>query len=176
MENMEKTLPVSDSCFVCGVDNPVGLGMQFFIMDGMVASHWRPAEKYCGYKGVVHGGVLAAAFDEAMAWAAARELGRMCVTGELTVRYLQRTPGDREYLLKTRVIEPGKRRVIAYGVLVDDSGTEYADARGKFVPLTAEETLRVDDGLIYRPTDERIFDELRAKFNAPHAHPHKETL
>lgn len=160
---MRKTLPISDSCFVCGMNNPAGLGMEFFIMDGMVASRWRPAEKYYGYRGFVHGGVLAAAFDEAMAWASARVLGRMCVTGELTIRYLQRTTGDREYIIKARVIDPGKRRVVAYGVLVDEDGAEYADARGKFVPLTAEETLMVDEGLIYRPTDERLFDELRAE-------------
>jgi hypothetical protein len=42
-------------------------------------------------------------------------------------------------------------------VLRDEDGTVYARARGKFIPLSLEETKYVDSNLIYQPGDARIF-------------------
>lgn len=162
-ENGRKPLPNSATCFVCGENNAAGLGARFYAENDTVIARWRPAPHHCGYADTVHGGVVAAILDESMAWAATRALRRMCVTGELTVRYFQRTPGDRELEVHARVAEAGRRRVVATAVLRDAAGMEYADARGKFVPLGETETLAVDDALIYRGDEERVFDELRSQ-------------
>jgi acyl-coenzyme A thioesterase PaaI-like protein len=57
--------PNSEMCFVCGRSNPVGLYMKFYD-DGVdeVVSDYTVAERYQGYPGIVHGGVLAAMLDE----------------------------------------------------------------------------------------------------------------
>jgi len=162
-ENGRKPLPNSPTCFVCGEQNHAGLGAKFYAEGDLVVAQWRPAPHHCGYAGTVHGGVVAAILDETMAWAATRAFRRMCVTGELTVRYFARTPGDRELRVHASVTEGGRRRVVARAVLLDADGTEYADAKGKFVPLSDMETLAVDDALIYRGGEERVFDDLRAE-------------
>jgi hypothetical protein len=45
----------------------------------------------------------------------------------------------------------------AEAVLRDEEGTVYARARGKFIPLSLEETKYVDSNLIYKTGDAKIF-------------------
>ena len=140
--------------------------MRFCVEDDNVVARWRPQVHHCGYENVVHGGVVAAALDESMAWAAARVIGRMCVTGDLHVRYLNRVPGDCELVVCAQVVKAGRRLVHVEGMLRSGDGIELADARGRFVPISAEETLATDDEMLYREGDERPFDALRAEPDA----------
>ncbi|MCX5759705.1 MAG: PaaI family thioesterase [Candidatus Hydrogenedentes bacterium] len=164
--NHRKYLPHSQPCFVCGEENHAGLHLRFYIEEDEVRTRWNAREHHCGYGHVVHGGVTAAVLDECMAWAAARAIVRSCVTGELTVRYLRPVPDTRELTACAKVEKASRRLVFVNARLVDDDGLEYARAHGRFLPLSVEETLRVDDNLIYRGGEERIFDELRATTQA----------
>ncbi|MDZ4861464.1 MAG: PaaI family thioesterase [Candidatus Hydrogenedentes bacterium] len=154
-------LPNSRTCFVCGEENFAGLQLRFFVEDGRVKTLFRPKEHHCGYNNVVHGGIVAALLDETMAWAANRALARMTVTAELTVRYLRPVPGDRETIVCAEILRSNRR--IAYGraEIVDRHGQKYASAEGSFLPLSAEETLTIDEHLLYRGGEERVFDSLR---------------
>jgi len=134
-----------------------------YVENDVVKTHWRPITHHCGYKNVVHGGVIAALLDECMAWAATRCTGRTCVTGDISIRYAKRVPGDHELTVYAEVVKPGKRLVHVQARIVDDTGEEYAHAKGRFVAMTAEETLEVDDYLLYRGGEERVFDPLRAQ-------------
>jgi acyl-coenzyme A thioesterase PaaI-like protein len=60
--------PNSEMCFGCGRANPVGLYMKFRD-DGVdrVLSEYTVAQRYQGYPGLVHGGVIATMLDEAVA-------------------------------------------------------------------------------------------------------------
>ena len=156
-------LPNSKKCFVCGEDNPAGLHIRFYVEDGLVKARWRPQAHHYGLANVVHGGVTATLLDECMAWAAGRFFGRMCVTGDLNVRFLKQVPGDRELLVCAEVVRPGRRIAHVRARLLDPTGEACAEAHGRFVPVSAEETLAVDDALLYRDGDERPFAALRAK-------------
>lgn len=158
-------LPNSKTCFVCGEDNHAGLKTRFFVEGEYVKMPLNAQEHHCGYKNTVHGGVVAAALDECMGWAASRAIQRMCVTADLTVRYLHRVPADEGLVVRAEVVKAHRRLVQTAAVLLDAAGKEYARAEGRFLPLTVEETLEVDDALIYRGDEERIFDTLRAEFN-----------
>ena len=164
MCNSEKSmLPNSDWCLVCGEENEAGLQTRFYIEDGIVKATFRPRAHHCGYRGVIHGGIVASVLDETMGWAAAVEINRMCVTGEMTVRYIENATDDRELICVTKAEKSNKRIVYTVGELVDDEGKKYASAKGKFTPLTDAKTLEVDDMLKYRDGDTRLFDELRAQ-------------
>jgi uncharacterized protein (TIGR00369 family) len=110
---------------------------------------------------VLHGGVVAALLDETIAWAANRALARMTVTGELRVRYRKPVPGDREMLVWAEITKSNRRIAYGTGAIVDEQGEEYARAEGSFLPMSAEETLQIDEHLIYRGGEERVFDSLR---------------
>jgi uncharacterized protein (TIGR00369 family) len=154
-------LPNSDHCFVCGEENHAGLKTRFFIEDGKVKMRLDAQHHHCGYENTVHGGVIAAAMDECMGWAAARAIQRMCVTGDLAVRYLHRVPAAVPLLVEAEVVKAHRRMVSTQAVLVNDAGKVYARAEARFLPLSIEESLAVDDVLKYRDGDERIFDGLR---------------
>lgn len=164
-ESLQKRsyLPLSPTCFACGKDNHAGLQGLFYVENDKVYMPLCVKHHHCGYPEVVHGGIVATALDETMAWAATRALGRMCVTGKLTVRYLERTPATEDLLVCAEVVKAHRRIVYTTAELADGSGRVYARAEGSFLPLSAEETLRIDDGLLYEAHTERIFDALRAE-------------
>lgn len=154
-------LPNSSSCFVCGEDNVSGLRTRFYVEEDRVKMPLTAVEHHCGYENTVHGGIVAAALDECMGWAAARAIQRMCVTAELTVRYIERVPVAPDLVVEAEVIRAHKRMVNTEARIVDSTGKVFARAEGRFLPLSAAETLRVDDALNYRGGEERVFDGLR---------------
>jgi uncharacterized protein (TIGR00369 family) len=156
------SLPNSKSCFVCGEENPAGLQTRFYVENGIVKAALRPRTHHLGYENIVHGGVSAAIIDECMGWAAARAIQRMCYTADLNLRYLRHVPGDRDMTACAEVVKESKRLVQVRGWLEDDQGTVYVRGEGRFVPLSVEDTLKVDDALLYRGDEERVFDILRS--------------
>lgn len=159
--NERRLLPNSKDCFVCGEDNAAGLRTRFHVEGDVVCMPLTARAAHCGYPNTVHGGILAAALDECMGWAAARAIQRMCVTGELTIRYLKRVPLEGDLMVRAEVIRAHRRMVHTQAVLVDAAGEEYVRGEARFLPLSVEETLQVDDVLLYRGEEERIFADLR---------------
>jgi acyl-coenzyme A thioesterase PaaI-like protein len=73
-------------CFGCGDDNPIGLHLRFAPDGDGVKAAFVPGPEHQGFPNVVHGGIISAVLDEAMAWAAAHA-GVWAVTGEMRVRF-----------------------------------------------------------------------------------------
>ncbi len=97
-----------------------------------------------GYKDVAHGGVIAALLDESMGWAATVFGGKhpMYLTGELTVKYLSPVPVEEEIEIASRLEEDSGRIAYSTGELFC-GGRVCVRARGKFLPMSREETGRV---------------------------------
>ena len=82
------------SCFVCGLENPVGLHINFYETGpGEVSADFTPAEHYQGYPGVLHGGIAATILDEA---AGRAHMGifppRFMFTAKIEVKYRKNIP------------------------------------------------------------------------------------
>ena len=59
-ETQHEKQPNSKHCFVCGVENDNGLKMTFYTVgDGIVEAEYVVPERFQGYPGVVHGGIIA---------------------------------------------------------------------------------------------------------------------
>ncbi len=79
---------LTDKCFGCGQENPVGLRLSFDIDENTVRSEFTPTEAYAGYPGYVHGGIVFSILDEAMGWAAYNlSSGMLAVTAKAQVRF-----------------------------------------------------------------------------------------
>jgi uncharacterized protein (TIGR00369 family) len=102
--------------------------------------------------------VVAALLDETLGWAAALAVGRMCVTAEMTVRYLKPVPVGAKIVVSAKPGRCSRRLGVAEGEVRDESGTLYARASGKFLPLSQGETRRVDSQLIYPEGASSIFE------------------
>lgn len=78
-------------CYVCGTDNEHGLRLSFAFEPGgtLVQATYSPRAEHCGAAGFVHGGVLAACIDEAMAAVGYMGEEARFVTAKLEVKYLR---------------------------------------------------------------------------------------
>ncbi len=57
--------PNSRMCFICGVQNPVGLHLHIYETGpGEVMTNYTAPEHFQGYPGVLHGGIVGAILDE----------------------------------------------------------------------------------------------------------------
>ncbi len=120
------------NCFVCGDNNRHGLKARFFFDGDKAFSEVVADESFEGYRGVYHGGIIAALLDEVMIKAIlARNI--IAVTVEMTVRYHAPVAiGDR--LTFTGRITGSRRHVyFTEGDVTDSNGTVCASATGKYV-------------------------------------------
>ncbi len=94
--NMTIKQPNSRMCFICGLENPVGLHLHIYeIEPGVVESTYFAPEHFQGYPGVLHGGIVAAIIDEVSGRA---HMGsdpmtpRFMFTAKLEVKYRKNVP------------------------------------------------------------------------------------
>lgn len=126
-------------CFVCGEKNPFGLKLRIQT-DAERGESWVDVtfpEHFQGWSKIVHGGFLATVLDEAMIYAA-KAKGLICVTGELTVRFVKPVATGVVYKLKGRFVEDKGRIVLAESELRDSDGLEVARATGKLFKVQAQ--------------------------------------
>ena len=88
--------PNSRMCFICGLENPVGLHLHFYESEpGQVQTRYLAPDHFQGYPGILHGGIVAALLDEAgsRAHMGADPLApRFLFTAKLEVKYRQHVP------------------------------------------------------------------------------------
>lgn len=137
---MDGTLPNYELCYVCGHANPLGLNVRFQVEGDTVTTRFCPDPMHSGYPGRVHGGILAALLDETMGWAPCVAAGRFCLAVELNVRYLKSAPPGTELIVTGRAESTTGRIWEASGDITDADGAVYARGRGRYYPLSPEET------------------------------------
>jgi acyl-coenzyme A thioesterase PaaI-like protein len=119
----------ASSCFVCSPTNPIGLHVTFSLANGRVTGEFVPSDLHVGFRGVVHGGILAAVLDDALA-AIGYYQGEPTVTARLVVRY--RRPAVPGVPLRVEAEETGRRGPLRWGkaALRSADGTVVAEAEG----------------------------------------------
>jgi uncharacterized protein (TIGR00369 family) len=124
--------PNSRHCFVCGVQNPFGLGLHF-ADDGAsaVRAEFTVPERFNGYPGVVHGGIVAAILDETSGralLARGHEHKNLFVTLKMEIRYRQPTPTDTPLTAVGSIVKAGASRATVHGEIRLPDGTVTAEA------------------------------------------------
>jgi len=124
-------------CFACGQDNPEGLKLRFERGEsGVMRALWRPGALLEGFRGIVHGGVVGTALDEAMSKAVASS-GLEALTAELRVRYRRPVRSEAVYEIRGWVVRRSKRLVKTEALLISEDGTEHAHGWADFLVLPA---------------------------------------
>ena len=118
-------------CFVCGVDNPFGLKINFQgDGNGFVSAQTVFISSYQGYPGIVHGGVISAVLDEAAGRATV--LGKrpevVLVTGKLVVHFRKPVKINELILIEGRMINHTSRVYQAESCLKSKDGVILAEA------------------------------------------------
>ena len=128
-------------CFVCGQKNRVGLKLVFKTDSEKNSAECITAipDSYCGWEGLVHGGVISAIVDDAMAHAC-KSIGLNCVTAELNLKYKKPVPVNTEIRVAARVTD--QRVFMSYHVVYTEAVVEIA---GKVVNRATAKMFVVKD-------------------------------
>jgi predicted Fe-Mo cluster-binding NifX family protein/acyl-coenzyme A thioesterase PaaI-like protein len=133
------SLPLSaqtqGACIVCGLNHPHGLRIKYELAgDGSVAANWIPTPEWEGFRGIVHGGIIGAVLDEAMAKAVAATRCE-ALTGELKVRFRHHVATGEELRIRGWVVKRAKRLIETEATLTAADGSERAHAWASFLVL-----------------------------------------
>ena len=120
--------PNSRMCFICGMENPVGLHLHIYETEpGMVESTYFAPEHFQGYPGVLHGGIVGAIIDEISGRAL---MGsdpmnpRFMYTAKLEVKYRKNVPIGRQLKLIGKTVKVRSRYAEAWAGIYDSETDE----------------------------------------------------
>jgi len=136
-----KRLANSKYCFVCGIENADGLKLVLQSEEeGRVSGKISIPQKFEGWPGIVHGGILTAILDES----AGRTIETQpypketFLTGTITVRFRHPAHSHTPLLVEAELIKRQGRVAVAKSQILDESRLVLAEAEVTFVKLQIE--------------------------------------
>ena len=129
--------PDSNACFVCGRENPCGLKLDFFQIEGRVETTFTAGPEHQGWPGFIHGGILFAVLDETIG-RVGFTLDAYLMSGRVEIRYRQPAPiGARLRVIGTLVRDRG-RALELQGFAQLEDGTIVAEVSGLYMRVPEE--------------------------------------
>jgi acyl-coenzyme A thioesterase PaaI-like protein len=111
--------PNSRMCFVCGLENPIGLHLHTYeVQPGVVESGYTAPAHFQGYPGVLHGGIVSAIIDEISGRAlmgSDPQAPRFMFTAKLEIKYRKNVPIGRPLRIVGRAGKSRARSAEAWG-------------------------------------------------------------
>lgn len=128
----------SKMCFICGMDNPIGLRAQFYnVEDGSVVCPFRYTENNQSFPGRVHGGLIASMLDELglrALWADGDE-SVFGVTMSLQVKYRRPVPYNTNLFGRGIVTKESGTFSNTHAEIYDVHGNLLSEAEVKYIKL-----------------------------------------
>lgn len=122
-----------DNCLLCGKNNPIGLKLEFTYSDQMASCMWLADPRFEGYPDIIHGGIVTALMDEAMAKTMLHQ-HITAVTTDIQVKFKKPMKVSETYLIKGQLIEQKKRICLckAWISLLSDPDEIIAQSEAQF--------------------------------------------
>lgn len=119
-------------CFVCGKKNPHGMQIDFCMTeDGRLKGEFVAGERFQGFNGILHGGILGLLLDEVMV-KLAYERGLRAVSVNLKVNLRKPVRIGEKVQVVGELKEQGSRKITARGE-VRRNGERVADAEALLI-------------------------------------------
>jgi uncharacterized protein (TIGR00369 family) len=137
--------PNSLNCFVCGVNNPIGLKMTFYNLGpGEVQAEYTVPEQYQSYPGIVHGGIISSIMDEVMGRVFMQNgSDRFMVTAKLSIRYRKPVPIGKPLKILGHATSDNGKIGKAVGEMFGPDGEKLVD--GEIVVANIPSSLKMPD-------------------------------
>lgn len=120
--------PNSKMCFICGLENPVGLHLHMYETEpGVVETTYTAPGHFQGYPGVLHGGIVSAIIDEI---AGRSHMGsdpndpRFMFTAKLEVKYRKNVPTGKPLKIIGKAGRSKSRSAEAWAGIYDQETNE----------------------------------------------------
>ena len=134
---MEKQ-PNSRMCFVCGIENPIGLRLAFYTDDeGRCISRFRPKPEHQGYPGHLHGGIITTLLDEVMGRVLVHQ-NVWALTGRLEIKFAKAVPLDQELTVVGELMRDRSRAYKARGEIRLPDGAVLVEGSGVYIRIPDE--------------------------------------
>lgn len=136
---MSDLLPdlTSWNCFACGQQHPKGLRLRFTApAPEHIRSDFEVSTDHVGLGTVVHGGIVATIFDEAMVWTLYRWRYAPHVTARMEQRFRGAILAETPLTVEARITEDrGRRRRVEASITHPGSDRALAEASGVYLPV-----------------------------------------
>jgi acyl-coenzyme A thioesterase PaaI-like protein len=133
--------PNSKMCFVCGIENPIGLHLKIYLTGpGEIETSYTAPEHFQGYPGVLHGGIVAALLDEISGRALMGDPSapRFMFTGKLEVRYRRNVPVGVALRIVGKALKSRSKMGEGWAGIYDPEGTLLAEATALHIDVPRE--------------------------------------
>ncbi|NOY98169.1 MAG: PaaI family thioesterase [Chloroflexi bacterium] len=132
--------PNSKMCFVCGLENPVGLHLHFYeTAPGVVETTYTAPAHFQGYPGVLHGGIAATILDET---AGRAHMGgdppRFMYTAKLEIKYRRNVPVGVPLKIVGKAGKDRGRMAEGWAGIYDPDGNLLVEANALLVNVPRE--------------------------------------
>lgn len=128
----EHKQPNSLHCFVCGLENPVGLQLKIYQVEaGVIETTFTAPEHFQGYPGVLHGGIVATILDEISGRAHMGDdpsAPRFMFTAKLEVKYRKNVPTGQPLKIVGKAGKTKGKLAEGWAGIYDQAGTLLAEA------------------------------------------------
>ncbi|MCL4259473.1 MAG: PaaI family thioesterase [Anaerolineales bacterium] len=136
--------PNSRMCFVCGLENPIGLHLHIYETEpGIVEATYVAPEHFQGFPGVLHGGIVASLLDEISSRAhmgSDPQKPRFMFTVKLDVKYRKNAPVGKWLKLIGKAGKAKSRSAEAWGGVYDaETGDLLAEANALLINVPPDQ-------------------------------------
>lgn len=116
-------------CFICGPKNPYGLRVSFRLEDGISKAEFWPEPKHQGWADYLHGGLVLALLDEALAYAAYHR-GFYAVTAKVEARLRKPIRTGQKLAITGKIISQRRKIIESRAAIHLEDGSLAAEAKG----------------------------------------------
>ena len=146
-----KKQPNSRMCFICGLENPVGLKLKIYEVEpGMIETTYIAPEQYQSYPGILHGGIVATILDEISGRAHMGDPSqpRFMYTAKLEVKYRKNVPIGKPLRILGKAGKTKGRMAESWAGIYDEAGSLLAECNSLLIDIPPDVLNSVDPALV----------------------------
>jgi acyl-coenzyme A thioesterase PaaI-like protein len=140
-KNIGEKQPNSRHCFICGLENPIGLKLHIYQTEpGVIETTYIAPDHFQGYPGVLHGGIVAAILDEISGRAHMGDPSepRFMFTGKIEVKYRKNVPIGRPLKIIGKAGKSKGKMAEGWAGIYDETGFLLAEAKTLLIDVPNE--------------------------------------
>ncbi len=133
--------PNSKMCFICGLENPIGLKLRIYQTEpGLIETSYCAPEHFQGYPGVLHGGIVATILDEISGRANMGDPSapRFMFTARLEVKYRKNVPIGKLLKIIGKAGKSKGKTAEGWAGIYDEKGSLLAEANTLLINVPLE--------------------------------------
>ena len=142
-----KKQPNSRMCFICGLENPVGLRLKIYeVEQGMIETTYTAPEQYQSYPGILHGSIVATILDEISGRAHMGDPSqpRFMYTAKLEVKYRKNVPIGKPLRIVGKAGKTKGRIAESWAGIYDEAGSLLAECNSLLIDIPPDVLNAVD--------------------------------